>query len=111
MYESWGSDLTTRAHDRELSIGLWNSPQQGIDVDAQAYDWAIIERCGERDECDMQRPFLNQRKAVFAIEYTIDDDGNPNTSAVVCGRLTTAMITGGIIKTAALDSSSYMRCP
>jgi len=111
VLDSWADEMTMRAHTREISVGTRNSPQQSIDVDAAAYDWTLVDRCGEFDECDKFRPFLNRRKAVFAVDYDLDFDGMPNTMAIVCGKQTAAGITGGIVKTAALDSASPTRCP
>ncbi|HWU87738.1 MAG TPA: endo alpha-1,4 polygalactosaminidase [Kofleriaceae bacterium] len=109
---SWATEVTKRAHDREISIGVRNSRQQTIDAEAPAYDWALVDRCGEYDECDKQQPFINRHKAVFAIDYdTMEDGSSSNTAAVVCGMQAAAQIAGGIIKTAALDSSYRMPCP
>jgi hypothetical protein len=107
---SWSQEVTKLAHDRVLSIGARKLPQASIDGAVAAYDWSISERCGEHNECDQQRGFLNALKAVFGIEYTIDEDNMPNDTALACTRLKNAGINGGIIKTAALDTT-YMKCP
>lgn len=113
VIETWAAEMTTRAHTRVLSVGVRNARQQTIDAEVAVYDWALVDRCGEQDgDCELQRPFINLHKAVFAVEYTLDQDGNPNNPDIVCGRHGgAAMITGGIIKTAALDSTPPMRCP
>jgi hypothetical protein len=109
--KSWMEDLAAKAHARTLSIGIRNSVMQSTDVDAQAFDWALVERCGEEDMCNLQRAFLNQHKAVFAVDYTVDINGDPTNQTNLCTNQAEGMIQGGIIKTPALDSTPPVGCP
>lgn len=109
--KSWMEALAAAAHARILSIGIRNSVPQSTDVDAQAFDWTLIERCGEDGMCNLQRAFLNQHKAVFAVDYTVDVDGNATDQTNLCTKQAEGMIAGGIIKTPALDSTPPVRCP
>jgi hypothetical protein len=105
--KSWMEGLAGKAHARIRSIGIRGSVMQSTDVDAQAFDWTLIEGCGEADDCDQQRAFLNQHKAVFAVDYTT---GDPTQEARMCMNQTDQMIRGGILKSTALDSSTYKSC-
>lgn len=65
-YNIW---LSEQAHQRGLSIGLKNNPQQVDDL-LEYFDWSLIEDCHFYDWCDMQQPFINSNKPVFQVEYT-----------------------------------------
>jgi hypothetical protein len=65
-YNLW---LATEAHQRGLSIGLKNNPDQVDDLLAE-YDWALTESCFEQGWCEEMLPFIQVGKAVFAAEYT-----------------------------------------
>jgi hypothetical protein len=72
----------------------------------------MTDRCVEDGlECPVAKPFLNIRKAVFAIEYTIDQNGANNDPATLCADLKDESIKDGIIKDDALSSATYERCP
>ncbi|MGC5342334.1 endo alpha-1,4 polygalactosaminidase [Streptomyces sp. DT171] len=58
------------AHDRGMSVGLKNDLPQ-IPALVGVFDFAVNEECAEYDECDRYRPFVNARKAVFHVEYTV----------------------------------------
>jgi len=114
-YLGWTEELSTRAHELILSIGVRNKSPLGADSLAATYDWTMVDRCAERflADCGGARPFLNLRKATFAIEYDKTEDGDPNDAsalATLCGDLQRAGIESGIVKSAALDSAYYMRC-
>jgi hypothetical protein len=61
--------LATMAHDKGLSIGLKNVPELTADV-IDRYDWALTEDCFKQRWCADSKPFIDQGKAVFAVEYT-----------------------------------------
>jgi hypothetical protein len=110
-YQSWSGELATRAHGLVLSIGLRTQTQLGVEGTENYYDWLMIERCAEFSECDAVKPYIdNARKAVFAIEYDIDENGDPADATNLCNRLTVAGITSGIIKKATLDSYRMPAC-
>jgi hypothetical protein len=111
-YVSWTTELATRAHDgTPISIGQADGTTLSIDDTSRRFDFMIEQRCGERQDCDQTKPFANKAKAVFEIEYDLDEVGAPNNTATVCGELAQAGSIDGIVKTATLDSSSYTRCP
>jgi hypothetical protein len=109
-YPSWSSELAARAHPIGLSIGLRSSTPQGIDGVTTQFDWLMMDRCAEYGNCSTARAFLNARKAVFAIEYLLDDVGEENNKADLCAQLAAAMISDGIIKDASMFSAPPERC-
>src|SRR5205807_1360773 len=74
---SWYGDVATQLHMRKLSAGMkdGNALPSQTDMMADKYDWLMIERCGEYQDCDSARPFVNLKKAVFAIDYDHNIDG------------------------------------
>jgi hypothetical protein len=111
-YAGWSDALIRRAHDDSLSIGLRSNTTQGVSGMAARYDWLMIDRCAEfaQGTCERARTFLNLNKAAFAIEYVLDENGDPNPKATLCNELDRAMIDDAIIKTAALDTTRDV-CP
>jgi len=109
-YTSWSTALTERAHGLTLSMGLLSSTAMGVDGMARLFDWLLIERCGEFDDCDTSRSFIDLDRAVFAIEFDLDLDGEANVETIVCGNLAEAGIADGILKSAELSSGYYKRC-
>ena len=65
-YNRW---LAAEAHQRGLSIGLKNTPDQVEDLVAD-FDWALTEGCFEQEWCEEMLPFIQAGKPVFAAEYT-----------------------------------------
>ena len=65
-YNTW---LAAEAHQRGLSIGLKNDPDQVADL-LNYFDWALTEDCFAEDWCDQLLPFVAAGKAVFSAEYT-----------------------------------------
>lgn len=61
--------LAQEAHLRGLSIGLKNDPDQIPEL-VNHFDWALSEECFAQNWCELYQPFLEQEKAVFALEYT-----------------------------------------
>ncbi|GAC1386446.1 MAG: endo alpha-1,4 polygalactosaminidase [Candidatus Saccharimonadales bacterium] len=64
-YNIWFADA---AHNRNLSIGLKQDPDQANEL-VQHFDWALDEECFEYGGCDKLLPFLKAGKAVFNTEY------------------------------------------
>ena len=108
---AFGIDVAQQAHDRELSSGMQNGTANGlIDAFAPHFDWLVIERCGEFDDCDLTRPFINLRKAVFALDYDTDIDGLPLSTGLTCPRQVAGMIEDGIVKDTNLSSTFRYPC-
>lgn len=59
------------SHDRGLSIGLKEDPDQAADLVGD-FDWALDEECFEFHGCDNMTPFIKAGKAVFNTEYALD---------------------------------------
>lgn len=68
LYNRW---IAEAAHQRGLSVGLKNDPDQIEDL-VEDFDWALNEQCFEFDECDRLLPFIEAGKAVFGVEYEGD---------------------------------------
>ena len=69
--------LAEAAHARGLGIGLKNDPDQGSEL-VNIFDWATVESCFDEGWCDKNKPFIENGKPVFAIEYT--DNGTTLTN-------------------------------
>lgn len=67
-YNLW---LAQQAHLRGLSIGLKNDSNQVTDL-VGAFDWSLVESCFGQNECTKYSPFITAGKAVFVVEYTLD---------------------------------------
>lgn len=61
--------IAAEAHKRGLGVGLKNDLLQIKDL-AEVYDFAINESCLSYSECYYMQPFIDRKKAVFAISYT-----------------------------------------
>lgn len=110
-YQSWSRALAGSAHQHALSIGLRTEAASGVEGTDQIYDWLLLERCAERDDCmETAQEYQGAQKAVFALEYDVDQEGNPTTMTSLCSNLTKGRVTSGIIKTAALDKSRVGDC-
>lgn len=90
--------LADRAHERGMSIGLKNDPEQVADL-LGSFDWALTEDCVDGGWCESMSPFINANKAVFAAEYT--DTGM--TVSKMCAT-TTELKMSGILKKRELDA-------
>jgi len=64
--------LANEAHERGLSIGLKNDPEQAKTL-YRYFDWALTEDCAEDDWCEDMSIFVKSNKAVFQSEYTDND--------------------------------------
>jgi hypothetical protein len=107
---AWYAKVALEVHERDLSVGMRNGSQI-YQTQAASFDWAIIERCGEDDVCDMVRPVLEQRKAVFALDYNTTYLGDAQNPDVMCTRHDEAGIEDGLVKDAALSSAFRQQCP
>jgi hypothetical protein len=109
---SWYAEVARQGHMRELSTGMKDGDLLGGQLDASddKFDWLMIERCGEFQTCDAVMPFLTLHKAVFAIDYNRDVDGNVQGSTTVCQNQRTPGIADGIFKDVALTSATWTSC-
>jgi hypothetical protein len=71
--------LAQAAHDRNLAIGLKNAGVIIPDV-LDVVQFSVNEQCQQYNECDTFRPFINENKPVFNVEYPKGDDTNNNVS-------------------------------
>jgi hypothetical protein len=71
--------LAQAAHARNLAIGLKNAGDIIPDV-LDVVQFSVNEQCLQYNECDTFRPFIDQGKPVFHVEYPKGDDTNTNTS-------------------------------
>jgi hypothetical protein len=109
--QSFGNALAKQDHDRELSAGMHNGTTNPlVDPFAAQFDFLFLERCGEYGDCGLSRPFLNLRKAVFAVDYTTDDQGDSQSTSLVCTQQQSGMIDDGIVKDAILSSAVRTQC-
>ena len=109
---SWYGEIADQAHARKLSAGMknGNSIAGQVDMMADKYDWMMVERCGELDDCDSVRPFINALKDVLAIDYDHDSDGVAQGSTLPCSREQLAMIADGIYKDVPLSKNVRTQC-
>ena len=95
---SWYAELAKQGHQRMLSTGMKNGLAAGQpDYEAPMFDWLMVERCAEGQECDQTRPFVNMDKPVFEIEYS-DTYATAAAQTAACTVLQTAQIVEGLIK-------------
>lgn len=74
--------LADLAHERGLSIGLKNDLDQVPDL-LGSFEFAVNEQCAEHDECRALQPFIQAGKAVFHVEYNLDNAAFcPQTTAL-----------------------------
>jgi hypothetical protein len=64
--------LASVAHARGLSVGLKNDVDQVPDL-VDNFDFAVVEECHRYRECPGYKPFVNQNKAVFQVEYNLNN--------------------------------------
>jgi len=110
---SWYAEVAKQGHDRNLSTGMKDADfvSGAVDSGADKFDWLMIERCGEPDgNCSAARAFTDLNKAVFAIDYDVDSDGNMQTSTTVCANQVTSRIQDGLFKDVALTASVRTEC-
>jgi endo-alpha-1,4-polygalactosaminidase (GH114 family) len=71
--------LANEAHGRGLSIGLKNGGAI-VNQTVGMLQWEVNEQCVQYEECELFRPFVDEGKPVFHIEYP---KGGPPVSADV----------------------------
>jgi hypothetical protein len=110
--DSWFREVATQAHARALSAGMKNGNTIPglVDSLSDTFDWIVIERCGEYQDCDSARPFVNLHKAALAIDYLPDADGNGVAAVIACARQMTDQVQDGIVKDPAVTSAARTQC-
>lgn len=107
----WIVDVAKLGHDLMISVGGRGAhAAANLSEIVDDYDWLMAERCTEVPDCDATRPFIEAKRAVFGLDYDVDEQGNPTTLTNVCADWVNGMI-DGVMKTAALDASFRMVCP
>ena len=66
VFDRWLADA---AHQRDLTAGLKNDPDQIIELEPW-FDFLILESCFEQGWCELAHPFTEAGKPVYAIEYS-----------------------------------------
>jgi hypothetical protein len=113
---AWYQTVATETRVRGLSAGMKDAEEIPGFTDQLApdFDWFVIQRCAEYQDCDAARPFINLHKDVFAIDYQIDntDPQNPTgiDPAIACPRQQTAQISDGLVKDEKLSSAYRYQC-
>jgi hypothetical protein len=64
--------LAELAHQRGMAIGLKNDLDQ-VSTLVDVFDFSVNEQCAEYSECDKLTPFIRAGKAVFHVEYKLDN--------------------------------------
>lgn len=66
-FDRW---LAARAHERGLAVGLKNTLDLADQLEPD-FDFAILEQCFQYRECGRAAPFVEARKSVVDIEYSL----------------------------------------
>eukprot|EP01025_Chloroclados_australasicus_P052162 TRINITY_DN606_c2_g1_i1.p1 TRINITY_DN606_c2_g1~~TRINITY_DN606_c2_g1_i1.p1 ORF type:complete len:390 (-),score=38.72 TRINITY_DN606_c2_g1_i1:1082-2251(-) len=95
-YNNW---LAKEAHARGLSVGLQNA-QVLLQQMEPVFDFAVVENCNQEQTCELYRLFVENNKAVFAVEYPPQLQLEQLTWAEIQGYCSGAIEAGlsGIIK-------------
>ncbi len=106
-------EVAAASHARVLSVGQrFNTSLPGqTDELADDFDWVLPERCAEFDDCFTARPYLNQRKAAFAVDYQRDVEADTGVSlALACETWLFDSMVDGVLKDDGLTGAFSMRC-
>jgi Glycoside-hydrolase family GH114 len=106
---TWIKAVVKASHDLMISVGGRGVLVGNIGEVKLEYDWLLVERCGELDDCDTFQPFIAAFRSVFALEYTTTLGGSTNTTDILCPRWADVQV-DGILKTA-LDGTAPTPCP
>lgn len=104
--------VAAEAHRRTLSVGMknvWNTPTVISELPT-IYDWMMVLRCAEFNDCAKESAFVVAGKAVFGIDIAMPDaNGNGIAPATACPRYGAVMI-DGIVKDDTL-TKTLTTCP
>lgn len=98
----WIKAVAKAGHDVMISVGGRGVLVGNISEVKLDYDWLLVERCGELDDCDSFRQVIAAFRSVFALETA-------STKEILCPRWQDAQV-DGILKTPALDGTAPIRC-
>lgn len=103
---SWYREIAEQAHARGLSVGMKNGHDQpgAVAELVEVFDWALPEECVEFDECDALLPFIEQDKAVFAVDYEDGVEAEPACSEHAAREF------DGLVKDKPLTSQYRLEC-
>lgn len=108
---SWFEAIAGDAHAREISIGmqLKNAPPaQMVQAMADRFDWVLLDRCAEFNDCGRGGPFRLKDKATLALDF--QPNSNNVDPATACNRYAVNVI-DGLVKDETLSSSFRHACP
>jgi hypothetical protein len=108
----WIVKVAKAGHDLMISVGgLGGHADPSVGEIDDDYDWIMAERCGEAGDCDAARPFIEQHRAVFGLDYDFAEDGvTPNALATICTKWVNGQV-DGVMKKTTLDGSYREVCP
>ncbi|HLL21643.1 MAG TPA: endo alpha-1,4 polygalactosaminidase [Kofleriaceae bacterium] len=107
---TWITDVAKTAHEEMISIGGRGGHTAAyVDQLTDDYDFLVAERCAEIPDCGTAKPFISARRAVFALDYDVQEDGTPNVTATTCTRWAIDQV-DGIVKKATLDGTFRDTC-
>jgi hypothetical protein len=66
-YNRW---LAVEVHRRGMAVGLENDERQ-VEELIGSFDFAIVERCFQYEECEFAQAYIDAHKAVFEAEYDL----------------------------------------
>ncbi|MEO8703879.1 MAG: endo alpha-1,4 polygalactosaminidase [Kofleriaceae bacterium] len=105
--------VADQAHAMMLSVGLKNgflTPEQAS-VMSPCYDWELLDRCAEFDDCDVRAPaFVAKMKAAFALDIQLPDSGGGGVVPAAACPLFLGAQADGIVKDEALTSTFREGC-
>jgi hypothetical protein len=110
---AWYKAVAAQTHQRKLSAGMKDAYEipSFPDMLAPEFDWLLVQRCGEYQDCDLTRPFINLQKDVFAIDYPPNAQaGTGIDPALACMRQQDALVSDGLVKDEALSSALRVQC-
>jgi hypothetical protein len=111
--QAWYEQVAMETHNRVLSAGMKDAYEiSGTpDILAPFFDWLLVQRCAENEDCDNTRPFYNLQKDVLAIDYPVNaTEGTGIDPTLACMRQQTELVQSGLIKDEALSSALRMQC-
>jgi hypothetical protein len=108
---TWIERVAKQGHDLMISVGgRGGHAEANIGEIDDDYDFLVAERCTEIPNCELARPFIEARHAVFGLDYNTDDSGAAQTIEQLCPDWVNGMV-DGVMKSVALDSSVRVTCP
>jgi Glycoside-hydrolase family GH114 len=108
--KDWIVKLAKAGHDAMISVGGRGVLPNNVGEVKLEYDFLVVERCGELDDCDNFRSFIEVSRSVFGLDYTLSLSGAANNIDLFCPRWSDTMV-DGIQKPAALDGTQPTKCP